>query len=522
VLSRPAERAVVASLLVPVTVAYLALVPRVWQLTPDSALYMGLARSLAEGEGYTFNFAPHAMVPPGFPLMLAGVRLTVGQNIWAMQALVAVCGVGALLAVYGLVKARAGFWPALAIVLLTATNRWFVENSSRPLSDMPYTFLSLALLWCAERELRSARFSVTGWSVAAALGIAAIYTSFRGVVLVPAVLFGVIFARWHSQRRRHRWVVAGLLGLVWTGAVLLWVARGWALPSQASYAGYHLAHARTARYIRDAVCLRMREWAAAPFGIDGWHLWPGLAAGLLALGIVPGLVKGVRAFRGCAEAYLCAYFVLFAFIIGPDPSGKPHPDMRYSVPVVPLLFYYGYLTLSTLAEWAGRTRRAPRLYRSLPVFAGSAVFIWGIAALAWWGFFIRPHVLRGKARSVASLEEAGQWAQCHIAPSDRICTEFARIAHVFTRRQAVELRLRSEERWGAFECVTQCRSEFLLVTRRPSPIRDDWRLRRVPADYPGKFSLRFSNELLSIYHVDAQSVVDELGSGGAGAGDNHR
>jgi len=468
---------------------------------------MGLARSLVEGKGYTFNFAPHAMVPPGYPLMLAAVRLALGQNFWAMQAVSAVCGVGALLAVYGLVKARAGFWPALAIVLLTATNRLFVQNSSRPLSDMPYAFLSLAALWYVERELRSARLSVAGWMAATVLGLAAIYTSLRGVVLIPAALYGVLFARGRMPRGRFRWIAGGLLCVVWSGAVVFWVLRGWALPGQASYAGYHLTQARSVHYVMAAVGLRLREWAAAPFGISGWHVPTGFAAAFLALVIVPGIVKGMRALRGCAEAYLCAYFAMFALILGPDPSGEPHHDMRYAMPIVPLLFYCGYLTLMALAEWAGQRGRAPRLFRSLPVLAGSAMLVWGLAASAWWGLVIRPRDLQAVARCVASLEEAGHWARDHMAPAARVCTHFGNIVHFSTRRKTTELRLRTEDTSAPLRRVVESKCEFLVVTNTPCALGPDWRLRKVAVDSPECFELVHRNELLSVYRISVQPVA---------------
>ena len=47
-----------------------------WVIDPDAAAYVGLARSLAEGSGYTLAGVPHAKFPPGFPAYLA-------TGIWA-------------------------------------------------------------------------------------------------------------------------------------------------------------------------------------------------------------------------------------------------------------------------------------------------------------------------------------------------------------------------------------------------------------------------------------------------------
>ena len=44
-----------------------------WLPTPDSALYLMLGRSLAQGHGYALDGQPHAYVPPGYPLFLAAL-----------------------------------------------------------------------------------------------------------------------------------------------------------------------------------------------------------------------------------------------------------------------------------------------------------------------------------------------------------------------------------------------------------------------------------------------------------------
>src|SRR5580698_10987842 len=45
-----------------------------WLPTPDSALYLMLGRSVAQGHGYALDGHPHAYVPPGFPYMLAALE----------------------------------------------------------------------------------------------------------------------------------------------------------------------------------------------------------------------------------------------------------------------------------------------------------------------------------------------------------------------------------------------------------------------------------------------------------------
>ena len=60
-----------------VLIIYLASVGTTWAPTPDSALYLMLGNNLVSGEGYTLWGAPHAHVPPGYPVML-GVMHWIG------------------------------------------------------------------------------------------------------------------------------------------------------------------------------------------------------------------------------------------------------------------------------------------------------------------------------------------------------------------------------------------------------------------------------------------------------------
>lgn len=45
-----------------------------WRITPDSALFLGVARNLSEGRGFTFNELPANSINAGFPYLLAATR----------------------------------------------------------------------------------------------------------------------------------------------------------------------------------------------------------------------------------------------------------------------------------------------------------------------------------------------------------------------------------------------------------------------------------------------------------------
>ena len=66
-----------------------------WVPGGDSELYVALARSLAQGNGYKFNGSHVSISPPGWPLLLAGV-MKVWPTFAAMKLVALLCMVGSL------------------------------------------------------------------------------------------------------------------------------------------------------------------------------------------------------------------------------------------------------------------------------------------------------------------------------------------------------------------------------------------------------------------------------------------
>src|SRR4051794_38204171 len=73
----------VVSLLVPLINPY-------WVPVSDSDAYLAIGRSLALGQGYTFNGHPVAVVPPGWPLILAAA-MQVTTSFWCLKLMLLAC-----------------------------------------------------------------------------------------------------------------------------------------------------------------------------------------------------------------------------------------------------------------------------------------------------------------------------------------------------------------------------------------------------------------------------------------------
>ncbi|MHC4986398.1 MAG: glycosyltransferase family 39 protein [Planctomycetota bacterium] len=182
-----------------VVIVYLAGVTGMWSPTPDSALYQGLGRSLARGEGYVFNGVTSTTVTPGYPVILAGLRLVFGDGFWAPNALAAVSGMMALGLAYLVFRRLGPPRLALTAVFVTGMSYTFFNNSHRILTDAPSAMLLWGLLWVVAYRAR-----LTVWSAAAAcvLAVAGILVRAPGVLLLGAVAVGIGLDRVRAQRRR--------------------------------------------------------------------------------------------------------------------------------------------------------------------------------------------------------------------------------------------------------------------------------------------------------------------------------
>jgi len=422
------RRKVVIVVVLLILVAYLLSIPGVWSVHSDSAIYLGLGRSLARGDGYTFNCAPFGKYPPIYPLMLSAVYGTMGWNVWAIQAMGALCGVAAAFVTYLVVKGREGGIPALAVAALTATCAWFWSHSCvYVLSGIPHTLIALVALWLAERAIRAGGFSVRRWLGVAAVGIAAVATHMSAAALAPAIAAGALLARGQTRSRRQRLTAAGIVFVLCTAAAVGWMAYGKLVAVGTNYD--NLTSSEPMDMLEDPfpkLRNRASEWAATPLGMDSDDLPWSVGLALLAVFVAPGLVWGFRRHRSCAEFYVCTHFLIM-FVHG-GMGGKE----RYVLAVLPLLFYYGYLSVKLHGVWLvrvlglareGRERRRQQLAR-----AGMALCFLGLVLPALYNHkrgrggseAFSDSKQQMKLRRRAEWEEAAQAMEDHGVPKDAV------------------------------------------------------------------------------------------------------
>lgn len=179
-----------------------------WRITPDSALYTGLADSIATGRGYTFAGDPQPSIPPVFPLLLSLARRAAGffdpdgsllDAFVYLNAFAAGAGILALVSASLLLGRIGGGRQAALALLFLVTARRFFQFSIVPLTDIPYCAVSWTALWLVLRaESRGGRAT---WFAAAGFLAIAPLTRLVGMALVAAVGLHYIMLLRRSAKR---------------------------------------------------------------------------------------------------------------------------------------------------------------------------------------------------------------------------------------------------------------------------------------------------------------------------------
>jgi len=366
----------------------------------DNAGYVALAHGLVTTGTYTEAFdpegLPHAKYPPVFPAMLA-LLIVLGARTWAVLKLTSVVATVATVALTYLWTERSiGSAGAFAVALVLSLCSGVVYYSHWVLSDPVFVAFTVAALLALTRadEDEAPDWWLPAGVIAAGL---AYFTRSAGLPLILALLGWLLL--------RRRWKAAGISAATLGLPMLLWWLRGrgegvaqygtefWMVDPYRPAFGNIGIFGLVRRVVAN---LAAYVFEYAPAGIV-WAGGPPLAplGVLLALVTLTGWGLSMRSRIGPAEIFFPLYAGLI--LVWPEPWGGD----RFFLPLYPLVFLYGAVTLR---EIAGR----------LPTVAGS-----GVTAVAVLTLLLpagREWVSEaGRARTCARVaEQLGPWA-CHRA-----------------------------------------------------------------------------------------------------------
>lgn len=362
-------------LLAGVALAYGGALTPHWRLHPDSAVYIGLAESMVQGKGYSFNGTPHLLYPPVFPLMLVPLVWCFGRNFLAVRVLSVLLASCNVYLTYRLLRACVGERTALILAAMVGFSVFVIEYTTFELTEIPYTFFSLLGLLAGRRLLRESGRGLRWAFLTALILVAAFMTKLVGLALVLGICAALLnkFVRAKNSRQLGKLAVIVLICFV---PLSLWIFRVQRTLKQGIDPPRY--ERRSPTYWGDFVRSRLFQAEARPVGTRElfgraagnvrflgqdmanlafnarFHLGPVLRSlpEVLPIFLLPvamvltGLVFRLRRRPGPMEFYFILY-VLVLVVFG--AYGEMH-GVRFVVPLIPLIYCYMFLSVSILKQ----------------------------------------------------------------------------------------------------------------------------------------------------------------------------
>ncbi|MEX2143564.1 MAG: hypothetical protein WD740_03135 [Anaerolineales bacterium] len=206
-------------------------------LSTDGARYLSTAENLAAGRGVVDYFgAPLVNWPPFYPLLLAGMHLASGADVFVAAQTLNILSFSAIIYLGGLLFRRSlpGTWVfALAASLVLATALPLLEVAANVAADPLFIVCVLLFLLAAQDFLQE---RPRGWWQMALLAVAACFLRYAGLALVFSGALVVLWAQRQAWKRAL--AEAAAFGLM-AGAPLAAWALLHNLPANGTLLGSH-------------------------------------------------------------------------------------------------------------------------------------------------------------------------------------------------------------------------------------------------------------------------------------------
>lgn len=446
----------------------------------DFALYIHQAKGLVTGNAgevaalnrYTVNesgwnsFSP-LIYPWGFPILIAPIVAVWGVNYAKLKFFIICTFLGFLFCLYRLVLRRTGPLGATLVVALLGSSVWYVGFTASVLSDFPYLlFAMLTLLWVDRVRTRGLiegegvrDLVILGFLIAFSYSIrreglallAALFTM-QAVAITPRLVrlgrryvgARVGDADERGEDAEHgelpeavddppvRWA---RLAVPWAAFAVTVIGLQLMLPSEIFP---HWAGVGTQQIKPNVIWFRdilAEQVGVKDIGVNKIQLLGSWNFAALALGLFVGLaIIGivVRVLTATAEdAPIAAYLAGVFFIVGT----QPFHEGRYLLGITPLLAYFAYQALPSIARWA-------RLWVK-PAIALSAIGLAGLILANWTdmshalSYHRAYHYTINGPTSPAALEMEQKVLQC-TRGTDVIVFFRARAMSMLTDRRSIQ------------------------------------------------------------------------------------
>ncbi|MBF0331910.1 MAG: glycosyltransferase family 39 protein, partial [Candidatus Omnitrophica bacterium] len=329
-------------------------------LGDDSAQYVLLSRAILHGDGYRsiwMDGAPlHVKFPFGLPVLLA-LAASLGNGWGPLFLVPVISAAGAVFMIFWAMRERAGAPLAWGIAVLTGATSLMYLYSRSLLSETPFLFFLMAVLFFADRFLRS---DDPGWRDALCLVFFMLGAFFLrtvgGCLVVAFIVMLLRGSQWRVRRLKltHQ-VVAGLIIV----PICVWMAASFMQPKPVDDS-YLLLLAKYIDPVKEVLGAGSMGGAAMTFVKGVYALFfyaiPSALtstafssrtwlAALISAAAVLGWVISWRKRPSVTEAFCVFYLLGLAVWPWVQSSGT-----RMVLPIVPLLFYYIFVAVRSMAS----------------------------------------------------------------------------------------------------------------------------------------------------------------------------
>ena len=487
-------------------VLYLMAVGPYWKISPDSVSYVSAAVSLASGQGYSEAGKPVILFPPVTSLMFSIAILLFPGSYLALNALVTVFALLAHAAAFVLLRKQVSSVRAAVSVLLSLGSILMFYTSTLLLSDILYFFWSMVALAAAEHLSERQSTRAQQLTLAVIVWIACM-TRIAGVTLVAAIVCHSLISPQRKEVRRSLLVFMLLVALT----IALWEVRSLRLGT--SYLKLTLQNepwVDEAGYASPLGQLRKFYHNLDDYGVIGDILTNDIFrdqwtyTGLLARGIplalfCLGLAHSIRRRITVTDIY-CAIYLLVSGLY------FTYIDIRFFVPIMPLLFHYALVGGHAILEQARL-----RLRRLAPTIAriGLAVYV---AGFVWAGVAEMVRAVPGEHTSPFGahpikyvhnydLQRLGLWLRDNSAPYETYVCQHADLVGYITEREGYNFPF-SADPDKVVDALEAKQVTYVLADKKKEMVQQ-FLLPAIQA-YPDRFTLIQDQEDASLYEFTLQ------------------
>jgi len=431
----------------------------------DNAQYLVLGESILAGKGLAHinspKAEPHTKYPFLYPLILAGVLAIFPGGLIAAKIVSVAAGVGSVLLVFLLLRARG--WPLIAFgaALATAVSPHVLEFSRITLAEIVYLCISLATLLVLERALASREERWPRLALVLA-GIAACYFT-KSVGLALALAAPAAFA----FRRRFR---AAIFLLVGFGALSFpWYLRNKAVGQENLYLDYFLmkdpyregSGTITGEEFAERVAANVVKYERffipngfvpqAFTGARGAPAFEGLLFAVPLLLTLAGIVFAMRGGAIATELYVLTFLAMIH--MWPDVwSGT-----RFFLPLVPLFFAYALFGAERAAAALLPAAAKRRSARTIVLAAASLLVLVNLAATV-----EARGARRGYTPDWTNFFAAAEWIRANTPADAIVASRSSYILYWKTHRKTVGYRF-TENAEEVFKDLMDSGARYVLI-----------------------------------------------------------